>query len=170
MQAVACACEHPLGNFSKNLLKMAGLPFGTAFNSAVFLWIKKEIMKPVPAKGRKAFGAPGLEPGIARTPCVYVSQLHHAPLFFITQFFNALCAGFYSFAGKQNNPLEIWVFSLFDGWVVFSAKLLSLLNHHRSFFADCAFFCHIEVLYRKGVFFQVFFWYNSNYYGSRYRF
>ncbi|GAI25951.1 unnamed protein product, partial [marine sediment metagenome] len=25
-------------------------------------------------------GAPGLEPGITRTPCVYVIQLHHAPI------------------------------------------------------------------------------------------
>ncbi|KKS64773.1 MAG: hypothetical protein UV34_C0032G0009 [Parcubacteria group bacterium GW2011_GWB1_42_6] len=66
--------------------------------------------------------------GLAMTNLVRISaRLHKVRIFriiilFRVHFLHALGASFDSFAGRQFNPLEIGIFSLFGGGIVFAAQ------------------------------------------------
>ena len=55
---------------------------------------------------------------------------------FLVHCFYALGASFDSFAGRQFNPLDIWVFSNFTSWIEFAAKLNKPGGHLRSLAAN----------------------------------
>jgi len=100
-------------------------------------------------------GVPGVAPG-SYPPQGQILLVYYTPLqsFFLSQGFDAFCAGFHSFARSQSRPLQIGTFFLFYRGIIFSTEFYQSPGKGITLAAYGTGLCHIITLIRNFKFYQ----------------